>query len=150
INVTRTENGGLPPVTADGVPESAECVPQEVDLDELEGVTDAPCGDLWDALSYEKGIEVWRVSAGLAYFDDRRWGLLAPGTAIHLPVPGQELENLQMETYTFGGVGGDGAAPSIEPGDQESILRRVSYDLEMLQRQQEMYDQQRTSVTSKQ
>lgn len=149
INVTRTANGGLPPVTADGVPEGENCVPKKVDLDALEGVTDSPCGDLWDALWYEKGLEVWRLSAGLAYFDDRRWGLLATGTPIHLPVAGQELENLQMENYTYGGVGGEDAAPAIEPGDMESILRRVSYDLEMLQRQQDLNDQKRASVTSK-
>lgn len=146
INVTRTANGQLPEVTADGVPESDTCVPRETDLDELQGVSEAPCGDLWDALIYEKGVEVFQLSAGLPYFDDRRWGMLTTGTPIHLPVPGQELENLQMELYTYGGVGGEGAAPSITPGDQESLLRRISYDLEMLKKQQELNDEKRASV----
>jgi hypothetical protein len=39
-----------------------------------------------------------------------RLGILVPGTAYHYPVPARELETLGMESYTFGGVGGNGAA----------------------------------------
>lgn len=145
INVTRTANGGLPPVTADGVPESEECVPQETDVNAINS-GDAPCGDLWDALYYEKGVEVFQVSAGIPFFDDRRWGLLASGTPLHWPVPGQELENLQMDIYTYGG-GGESSAPSIVEGDKESILRRINYDLEMMEKMRERAEEQRAALS---
>lgn len=123
INNSRTANGELPAVTSGGVPEAADCVPRNAD---------GECGSLMEALQYEKGVEVFQVSAGLPYFDDRRWGTLVSGTPVHLPVPGAELEVLQKEIYTFGGVGGSDAAPSIGPTEAD-MLRRVSYDLEALE-----------------
>lgn len=129
INRTRTANGGLPAVTKDGVPQSQSCVPQ---------TDDGACGDIWLALQYEKGLEAFQVSSGLAYTDDRRWGELVSGTALHFPVPGAELETLQMEIYTFGGEEGD-AAPSVSPTNDETgyALERVGYDLDALERMRE-------------
>jgi len=100
INKTRTTRGQLPPVTRDGA-SGASCVPR---------TKTGACGSLMDALMYEKRIEGIAVAAGQAYFDARGWGTLVSGTPYHLPIPAVELETLRLPNYTFGGVGGQGAA----------------------------------------
>jgi hypothetical protein len=121
INGTREGNGGLPPVTASGAPElDGRCTPRTLD---------GECGDLFEALKHEKRMEVYLTGMGVAYYDDRGWGDLLTGTAIHFPIPAQELMVLQQEIYTFGG-GGPGSAPDIVrwsfargvPGPDESCL----------------------------
>jgi hypothetical protein len=102
INITRVGNGGLPAVTAAGVPVAADCVPK---------LPDGSCGDLMEALKWEKRLENWMTVYGGWYFDSRGWGDLAEGTPLHYPVPAGELQVRQLPLYTFGGVGGDGAAP---------------------------------------
>jgi hypothetical protein len=93
-------NGQLPPVTADGVPQHGDCVPRKAT---------GACGDLWDALMYEKHLETMGVISQLSWYDRRGWGTLAKGTLTQLPIPGRELETLGMPLYTFGG-GGVGSA----------------------------------------
>ena len=100
INKTRVANGNLPPVTATGVPVSAGCVPKR---------WDNTCGDLMDALMYEKRIETFGTA--ISYFDLRGWGCLAEGTPIELPPPGRQLDLLGKANYTYGGVGLPGGAP---------------------------------------
>ena len=102
INVTRVGNGELPPVTASGVPQAADCVPK---------TRTGQCGDLEYALHYERMIEGAGTDCIHTYVDRRGFGSLTPGTFIHFPIPARELETLGMPLYTFGGVGGDGAAP---------------------------------------
>ena len=97
INLTRVENGGLPPATADVIGDPAD--------------ERSPRGSLWAMLKYEKGIETLQLQMGVAWFDRRGWGTLVPGTVLHYPIPGRELELMGMPIYTFGGVGGEGAAP---------------------------------------
>lgn len=95
-------NGDLPPFTGIENPDGPEiCVPQ---------MPDGSCGDLWEALKYEKRIELYHYSFGTEFFDDRGWGDLVEGTLLHLPIPGRELLILLEEIYTFGGTAG-GAAP---------------------------------------
>lgn len=101
INRTRVANGELPPVTTSGPPEAPDCVPRKVN---------GACGSLWDALTYEKNLEMHAVEGGVAFYDARGWGILQEGTPIHMPVPGRELDNLGVGLYTFGGVGGTGGA----------------------------------------
>ncbi|MGD2218141.1 MAG: hypothetical protein PVJ64_15395 [Gemmatimonadales bacterium] len=106
INTRREANGGLPPVTMSGAPEVAgRCTPRALD---------GTCGDLFEALKYEKRLEVYLTGMGVAYYDDRGWGDLVTGTAIHFPIPGEELEIHSQQIYTFGG-GGPGSAPDIVP-----------------------------------
>ena len=105
INKTRVARGQLPPVTATGPAPGPDCVPRKIN--DVNGA----CGDLMDALMYEKRIEGAFVASGVAYFDARGWGILVSGTPLHLPIPARELETLQMPVYTFGGVGGADAAP---------------------------------------
>ncbi|MGH7501067.1 MAG: hypothetical protein ACREL7_04845 [Longimicrobiales bacterium] len=103
INATRVSRGGLPPVSETG-PTGADCVPKKL-VDPAGG-----CADLMSTLMWEKRIETFSIAAGVAYWDARGWGLLVTGTPYHLPIPARELETLQLPLYTFGGVGGEGAA----------------------------------------
>ncbi len=102
INVNRIANGQLPAVTTAG-DQSARCVPRHP--------TTGACGDLWEAIKYEKRIELFHFGAGSEFFDDRGWGQLVTNTSIQFPVPGAELDLLLMEIYSFGGAGNPGAAP---------------------------------------
>jgi hypothetical protein len=103
INVSRVAQGQLPPVTVDGPPDEAGCVPRK-----LSGA----CGSLWDALRYEKRIEGLGVDGVTAFLDARGWQMLPANTVIHLPIPGRELGVLQRELYTYGGPGAQGSAPA--------------------------------------
>lgn len=127
INKTRVANGELPPVTADGVPQSSGCVPQD---------EEGNCGTLMEALQYEKRLETWHVSAGVQFFDLRRWGKLEPGTPIHFPLPGSELQVLEREIYTYGGSGEGSAGGSIM-GENVDLSARVDYGLKALREMQE-------------
>lgn len=106
INKTRVANGQLPPVTVDGPPDAAGCVPRKLN---------GQCGSLWDALRYEKRMEGLGVSGVIAYFDARGWQTLPENSFVHLPVPGAELATLLLPNYTFGGPGGEGSAPAPDP-----------------------------------
>lgn len=106
VNSTRVANGQLPEATLDG-DQSARCVPR---------TASGACGDLWEAIKYEKRIEIFHTGMGIHFFDDRGWGDLVEGTAIHFPVPGKELLVLLQEIYTFGGVGQPGASPDFFTG----------------------------------
>jgi hypothetical protein len=99
INLTRVANGQLPPVTIDGPPDSAGCVPRKV----MPGPMQGQCGSLWDALRYEKRIEVAGVDPTVPYTDARGWQALVQNTFVQFPVPGRELETLRRPLYTYGG-----------------------------------------------
>lgn len=105
INISRVGVGELPPVTAAGVPQAADCVPRPQENPA------GPCGSLLDALHYERMIEGSGLDTNRTWMDRRGFGSLTTGTFLHLPIPGRELESLGMPIYTFGGVGGVGAAP---------------------------------------
>lgn len=105
INKTRVANGELPPVTAQGVPESATCVPRK---------PSGACGSLLDALHYERMIELTGLDATRTYFDRRGFGTLTEGTFLQLPVAARELETIGLPVYSFGGVGGEMAADANE------------------------------------
>lgn len=100
LNVTRVP-ANLQPVTASGPPAGRNCVPRR---------EDGSCGDLFDAIQYEKRIVLYPTEAIISYTDARGWGKLIPGTPIHMPVHGRELETMGFPIYTFGG-GGVGSAP---------------------------------------
>jgi hypothetical protein len=106
INKTRVANGQLPPVTVDGPPNEPGCVPRKLN---------GACGSLWDALRYEKRIELLGVSGVLAFFDARGWQTLSENSITQLPVPGRELGTLQRDLYTYGGPGGQSSAPAPDP-----------------------------------
>ncbi len=98
INKTRVTNGELPPA---GAANGAGNISDR--QSHLEAAS------LWAQLKHEKRWETLSTSSGLEYFDDRGWGDLTEGTPVHFPVPGSELETLNLQIYTFGGTG-SGAA----------------------------------------
>jgi len=105
INKTRVAAGQLPAVDINGAPGTApNCVPRKMS---------GACGNLWDALRYEKRIETLGLTGGLPYYDARGWGQLVEHTMIHFPMPVVDIELLMGAdaVYTFGG-GGPGSAPA--------------------------------------
>jgi len=100
INPTRVA-AGLAPVTVTGPPNDRACVPKR---------DNGTCGDLFDALQYEKRIDLFPTEALITFADARGWGKLISGTPLHFPVHGRELELLGFPYYTIGG-GGVGSAP---------------------------------------
>ena len=106
INLTRVAKGQLPPVTVDGPPNEAGCVPRKMN---------GTCGSLWDALRYEKRIELLGMDGVTAFFDARGWQTLPKDTFVQLPIPGRELGVLQRTLYTYGGPGGNSSAPDPDP-----------------------------------
>ncbi len=101
INPTRVA-AGLKAVTASGPPAGADCVPRR---------NDGTCGDLFDAIQYEKRIEYYPLAGDISWYDQRGWGKLLPGTPFQIPVLGRELATRGLPIYTYGGVGGPGSAP---------------------------------------
>ena len=108
INKTRVTDGGLPAVTTAGPPQStaaeiASCVPRRFD---------GTCGNLMEALMYEKRIATFGSHGITPYADLRGWGCLLEGTPTDLPIPARQLDLLGREIYTFGGQPGQpGSAP---------------------------------------
>jgi len=110
INVSRTrpqtiggtEYEGLPALTTAGVPEvGGVCVPR----------TDSgACGDLLTALRYERMIELAGMDIVRGYADSRGFGILADGSLLDWPVPGNVLELYGLQEYTYGGVGAPNTA----------------------------------------
>ena len=101
INVTRTMHG-LNATNAAGL--NTSCVPK---------LPTTACGNLFEMLKWEMRMESYAVGPNGApwYAHGRGWGDLYEGTPLHFPVPARELQVLGMPVYTFGGVGGQGAAP---------------------------------------
>ena len=102
INPTRVA-AGLKPIDANGIPSGRDCVPRK---------DDGTCGTFFDALQYEKRIELYPGSeADIFWYDARGWGKMLTGTPWHLPVSGRELIQLGIPYYTFGGAGSPSTAP---------------------------------------
>lgn len=119
INKTRLANGELPAVTIDGPPDEPGCVPRK----SMPGTTQGQCGSLWDALRYEKRIEMAGVDPTVAYFDARGWQTLIQDTYVQFPVPGRELETGLRPLYTYGGTQSSGA-PTPDPERCPVVLAR--------------------------
>jgi hypothetical protein len=68
------------------------------------------CGTIMEAMKWEKRLESAYTTMGAWYFDSRGWGDLPEGTALHWPVPFQELDARVMNSYNLGGVGRTGSA----------------------------------------
>ncbi len=101
INISRVNNGKLPPITAAG-DTSRACVPRK---------TDGTCGSLLDAITYERTIEGAGQDALRTYFDSRGFGRLTTGTILELPLSVDEAVATGRPVYTYGGVGGRRAVP---------------------------------------
>ncbi len=99
INATRVVNGGL---------EAADVSDGAGSMSDTRAALKP--ASLWGMLKYEKAIETTLTFVATQFCDARGWGDLTGGTFTQLPIPAQELETLQLATYTFGGSG-PGSAP---------------------------------------
>jgi len=91
INNTRVGNGGLPAITAfnntSPVPGGANCVPR---VPNSTGSAVA-CGNMLEAMKWEKRIETAYTHFGGGYFDSRGWGDLPEGTPTQWAPPYEDL-----------------------------------------------------------
>ncbi len=55
-----------------------------------------------DAIHYERMIELMLTGMGNEYFQMRKENKLQPGTILHLPITGSQLDVMLMDYYTFG------------------------------------------------
>lgn len=125
IDISRVGKGGLPSAAgANGtfasynsgavkVPGGNACVPRVPGP----GLTARVCGDLVEALKWEKRLETLGSGWSQWYFDMRGWGDLPEGTAVNWPVPYQELDARYTgltKFYTRGGpTENDGTPKSV-------------------------------------
>jgi hypothetical protein len=116
VNITRVANG-LPAITAfdatSPVPGGSQCVPK-VPVAPFNVVA---CGNLWDALKYEKRIEGAYMSYAPWYLDGRGWGELPKDTPLFWPVPYQDLQarGVAISAIYGSGPGTGNAANSVAP-----------------------------------
>lgn len=113
IDITRVGNGGLPALSGvitagdQPVPGGGDCVPR---VPAPPAFASATCGDIWEAMKYEKRIETAYSSFGRWWIDGRGWGDLITNTPTEFPVPFQEMSARQKPSYNVGGGGISSAA----------------------------------------
>jgi len=73
----RVTRGGLPPVPA-----------------EMESIL--------EAIHHERMVELMSSGFGIQFFQMRKENKLQPGSPLHYPIPGSQLEIMKMDYYTFG------------------------------------------------
>jgi len=112
INITRVANGKLPPLV--GIVSASQplgvtgsCVPR---VPQPPDFTTAACGNIMEAMKWEKRMETLLTHLGAWFIDSRGWGDLPEGTPLHFPVPFQEMDARAKPSYNLGGVGGTGSA----------------------------------------
>ncbi|HXF96862.1 MAG TPA: hypothetical protein VNI61_12255 [Gemmatimonadales bacterium] len=119
INLTRAASGldTIPAGVAltDPVPGGTRCVPR---VPVWTGTAyQAVCGNIWEALKWEKRMETAYTGYGNWFIDSRGWGDLPEGTALDWPVPWQEKDTRRLSFVTvWGGCSrlstGESAGPS--------------------------------------
>lgn len=93
---------GLAPVTGIAdlttlVPGGNACVPR---TPQPPNYTTTVCGNIFEAMKWEKRTETSFTGYGQWFIDSRGWGDLVQGTALEWPVPYQELYSRQLPSYT--------------------------------------------------
>ena len=110
IDLTRVANGGLPALSGvvttktASVPGGSACVPQ------VPSGSTVSCGNILEAMKYEKRMETAYSSFGRWWIDGRGWGDLVEATATEYPVPYQEMQSRQRPSYNVGGGSKSSAA----------------------------------------
>ncbi len=122
INVTRVKNG-LPAITAfDGttpVPGgAAACVPR---VPQPPSASTVACGNMLEAMKWEKRMEESFVQYAAWFLDERGWGDLPEGTALFWAVPYQDL---QARGYNIGAIYGAGVGAGNAPN---SVAGKSTY-----------------------
>lgn len=62
--------------------------------------------DIQAAIHHERLVEFSFTSMGLGFFEMRKEDQLQSGTLLHFPVPGEALDAIPADYYTFGGTSG--------------------------------------------
>jgi len=89
------------------VPGGNACVPK------VPSGSTISCGNLWEALKYEKRIETAYTTYSPWYLDNRGWGDLAETTPLFWAVPYQDLQARGVALANIYGAGlGVGNAPN--------------------------------------
>jgi hypothetical protein len=102
IDKTRTR-AGLPALSGvvtsltQPVPCGAACVPR---VPQAPSFTTTACGTIFEAMKWEKRVETSFTGYAQWFVDSRGWGDLVQGTALHWPVPYQELYARLLPSYT--------------------------------------------------
>jgi hypothetical protein len=101
IDKTRVP-AGLAPVTGmtsltQQVPGGNACVPR---VPQAPSFTTTACGTIFEAMKWEKRLETSFTGYAQWFIDARGWGDLTQGTALHWPVPYQELYARLLPSYT--------------------------------------------------
>jgi hypothetical protein len=101
IDKTRVR-AGLAPVTGmtsltQQVPGGNACVPR---VPQAPNFTTTACGTIFEAMKWEKRVETSFTGYAQWFIDARGWGDLTQGTALHWPVPYQELFARLLPSYT--------------------------------------------------
>ena len=113
IDLSRTSRGELPKLAGVvtnktmAVPGGQACVPR---VPAAPSFTSTVCGNLWEALKWEKRMETAFTGYGQWWFDSRGWGDLVENTPTEYPVPYQEMDARQKKSYNLGGGTGSSAA----------------------------------------
>ena len=109
INKSRVRAGlaGLTVINAltDQVPGGTACVPR---VPQPPNYTTTACGNIMEAMKWEKRTETSMIGYAQWFIDSRGWGDLVQGTALEWPVPYQELFARIKPSYTTSGVAAKG------------------------------------------
>ena len=73
----------------------------------------ASCGNIFEAMKWEKRMETHSTHMGAWYIDSRGWGDLPQYTALDFPVPFQEMDVRKRAAYSTGGQGGIDAQANL-------------------------------------
>jgi hypothetical protein len=87
------------------VPGGASCVPR---VPVGPSYTSTACGNIFEAMKWEKRVETSFTGYAQWFIDSRGWGDLVQGTALEWPVPYQELFARQLQSYTTSSVAAKG------------------------------------------
>jgi hypothetical protein len=102
IDKTRTR-AGLPALSGvitsltQQVPGGNACVPK---VPQPPSFTALACGTIFEAMKWEKRVETAFTGYAQWFIDSRGWGDLTEGTALHWPVPYQELFARLLPSYS--------------------------------------------------
>jgi hypothetical protein len=100
IDKTRIKNGlgsiGVPASATAPYSTAADCVPQ---VPQAPSFTSTACGNILEAMKYEKRMETAFTGYLVWYADSRGWGDLVTGTAVEWPVPYQEMQSRYTSYY---------------------------------------------------
>jgi hypothetical protein len=112
IDISRVAAGlpalaGVITTATDVVPGGAGCVPH---VPQAPTYLTTACGTIMEAMKWEYRMETMFVSYVSQWYSGRGWGDLPEGTAVHWPVPYNEMDTRRHPFYNLGGVGSLGGS----------------------------------------